>query len=233
MAGGHDHPPRINNLKGIERQLYALKPARLCFKPQRLVEVRTFNPNPPARIASLQTEASITSWASVAIMFSCILLFFAHQDSHDYYQVRRCVLRGGDPERSGSFIGLCGCCIVVAAICQFLAYTQNQRDVMAEYVEQREGQYFLRGSRVSLDSIVYGFVDGESPETIQENFPTLTLEQIYGTITFYLAHRSAIEEYLKVKRFEYEEARASQPPISSHLRARLEEARANATAPQS
>ncbi|HXB68390.1 MAG TPA: DUF433 domain-containing protein [Candidatus Acidoferrales bacterium] len=49
-----------------------------------------------------------------------------------------------------------------------------------EYVEQREENYFIRGSRVSLDSVVYGFLDGESPETIRDNFPTLSLEAIYG-----------------------------------------------------
>jgi hypothetical protein len=35
MAGGQGRPRKINNLKGIERQLYALKPARLCFKPHK------------------------------------------------------------------------------------------------------------------------------------------------------------------------------------------------------
>jgi len=49
----------------------------------------------------------------------------------------------------------------------------------AEYIEPREEHYFVRGSRVSLDSLVYGFLQGESPETIRENFPTLSLEQVY------------------------------------------------------
>jgi hypothetical protein len=37
---------------------------------------------------------------------------------------------------------------------------------MKEYVEEREGCYYVTDSRVSLDSIVYAFRRGESPETI-------------------------------------------------------------------
>ena len=55
-----------------------------------------------------------------------------------------------------------------------------------DYVEQRDGGYYVAGARVSLDSIVYAFRGGESPETIQQSFPSLTLEQVYGAITFYL-----------------------------------------------
>src|ERR1022692_133457 len=52
--------------------------------------------------------------------------------------------------------------------------------MVADYVEQREGCYFVRGSRVSLDSIVYGFNEGGSPETIRDNFPSLSVEQVRG-----------------------------------------------------
>ena len=58
-----------------------------------------------------------------------------------------------------------------------------------EYIEQREGGYYVAGTRVSLDSIVYAFRGGESPETIQQNFPSLTLEQVYGAIAFYLGRQ--------------------------------------------
>jgi len=64
----------------------------------------------------------------------------------------------------------------------------------AEYVEPRNGGYYLKGTRVPLDSIVYSVKDGESPETIRQNFPSLTLEQVYGAITFYLWQKA--REYL-------------------------------------
>src|SRR2546421_13089292 len=67
-----------------------------------------------------------------------------------------------------------------------------------QYVEKRDGGYWIAGTRVSLDSIVLAFLDGLSPETIvAECFPILTLEQVYGAITYYLAHRAYIESYLQ------------------------------------
>ena len=66
------------------------------------------------------------------------------------------------------------------------------------YVEQREKGYWISGSRVSLESVVFAFLDGLSPETIaSECFPVLTLEQVYGAITYYLSHRQAVDAYLK------------------------------------
>lgn len=58
-----------------------------------------------------------------------------------------------------------------------------------ECVEQRDGAYYVRGSRVSLDSVTYAFLRGESPEGIVDSFPTLTLEQVFRAVAFYLANR--------------------------------------------
>ena len=64
------------------------------------------------------------------------------------------------------------------------------------YVEQREVGYRVAGTRVSLDSIVYAFLAGQTAESIAQSFPILSLEQVYGSIAFYLANRSAIDAYL-------------------------------------
>ena len=72
------------------------------------------------------------------------------------------------------------------------------------YVEQRDGGYWLLGTRVSLDSIVYRFLEGLSPESIAECFPVLTLEQIYGAITYYLGHRATIDAYLRAHDADYD-----------------------------
>ena len=53
---------------------------------------------------------------------------------------------------------------------------------MSAYIEQREGGYYVAGTRVSLDSLVYSFRNGKSPQTIQQQFPSLSLEQVYGAI---------------------------------------------------
>ena len=77
------------------------------------------------------------------------------------------------------------------------------------YVEQRDGGYYVAGERVSLDSLVYAFRRGASPESIRRSFPVLTLEQVYGAITFYLAHREEIDRYLEAQEKDYEAQRAA------------------------
>jgi len=71
-----------------------------------------------------------------------------------------------------------------------------------DYVEQRDGGYWIKGTRISLDSIVYAFKRGAAPETIRRSFPLLTLEEVYGAITFYLAHETEIDEYLQSSEVE-------------------------------
>ena len=93
------------------------------------------------------------------------------------------------------------------------------------YVEKRNGGYYLLGSRVSLESVVYQFLDGASPESIMKSFPSLTLEQIYGAITFYLANRSEMDAYLAESEKLWEEARKNQDPLSADLQRRLARAR--------
>mgnify|MGYP001561192075 CR=1 FL=1 len=75
------------------------------------------------------------------------------------------------------------------------------------YIEQRDGAYIVSGSRVSLDSIVYAFPSGQSAETIAQAFPVLNLEQVYGAITYYLAHRDGVNRYLQDRQQDVEAAR--------------------------
>ena len=56
------------------------------------------------------------------------------------------------------------------------------------YVDEHDDGYWVTGTRVSLDSVVYAFKNGQTPETIRRAFPVLTLEEVYGAITFYLRH---------------------------------------------
>jgi uncharacterized protein (DUF433 family) len=65
------------------------------------------------------------------------------------------------------------------------------------FVETHDGGYWVSGTRVSLDSIVYAFRQGYAPETIRRSFPVLTLEEVYGAITFYLGHETEIDDYMK------------------------------------
>jgi uncharacterized protein (DUF433 family) len=94
-----------------------------------------------------------------------------------------------------------------------------------DYVVQREGGYYIAGTRVSLDLLVYAFRGGESPETIQQNFPSLTLEQVYGAIAFYLGHQAEVDANIQQGE---QEIRRLVPPFSirkPEAYARLQRAR--------
>lgn len=102
-----------------------------------------------------------------------------------------------------------------------------------EYVVRCEGAYRVAESRVSLDSVVYAFRRGASPESIQRSFPSLTLEQIYGAITFYLAHQEEIDQYLLAGEVEFEKLRAASRDSHAELYARLDRVRKDALTPHS
>ncbi len=101
-----------------------------------------------------------------------------------------------------------------------------------EYVERRDDTYYLTGSRVSMASIVYEYRDGSAPETIRQNFPTLSLEQIHGAIAFYLGHRKEVEAYLRILEAKWDELESAAKPVSPELQQRIEEARKRLLAEQ-
>jgi hypothetical protein len=71
-----------------------------------------------------------------------------------------------------------------------------------------------------LESVIYAFREGLSPETIAvECFSTLTLEQVYGSIAFYLSNRTAVDAYLAKmeKEFEDFEERNNDPEFSRKM----------------
>ena len=94
-----------------------------------------------------------------------------------------------------------------------------------EYVQERDGGYYVAGTRVSLDSIVQCFNEGLSPEAILEEFDTLTLAQVFGAITFYLENQPAIDAYRMRRNQRFEAVRRSSAPLPAELRERLDTAR--------
>jgi len=94
-----------------------------------------------------------------------------------------------------------------------------------EYVEEREGDFYVAGSRVSLASIIYEFRDGASPETIRHDFPSLSLAQVYGSIAFYLSHPEESEAYLERLNWKWEELRRKGQPPGAELQKKIDRAR--------
>ena len=95
----------------------------------------------------------------------------------------------------------------------------------SEYIEERNGGYYIAGTRISLDSVVYSFERGNSPESIQESFPLLKLAQIYGAIAFYLDHQPEIRQYLEQKELRIQESSIPLSEANPELWSRLQRAR--------
>ena len=80
-------------------------------------------------------------------------------------------------------------------------------------------------TRNILVLLSYAFKRGAAPESIQRAFPLLTLEEIYGAITFYLAHVQDIDTYLAQAEAEFAvqasalnaAARTTNPALSNVL----------------
>lgn len=57
-------------------------------------------------------------------------------------------------------------------------------------------------TRVTLDTVVYAFLDGATAEDIAQRYPSLDLGDIYAVLGYYLRHRSEVESYLRKRRTE-------------------------------
>lgn len=101
-----------------------------------------------------------------------------------------------------------------------------------EYIEERNGGYYIAGTRISLDSVVYSFERGNSPEAIQKEFPLLRLPQIYGAIAFYLDHQAEIRRYLESEERRIQESSVPLSEADPELWRRLQRVREELSKPR-
>lgn len=85
---------------------------------------------------------------------------------------------------------------------------------------------------MTLDSIVREFKDGATPEQIQEDYPSVTLSDIYLVVAYYLQHSRAVEDYLNAQAQAAREVRREvESRIDTRgLRERLRQRHSQATA---
>jgi len=69
----------------------------------------------------------------------------------------------------------------------------------------------LKGHRIGIETILWDHLElGLSAEEIALRYPTLSLEQIYATLTYYWRNREEIERYLRSIDQEMERRRQEQ-----------------------
>ncbi len=84
----------------------------------------------------------------------------------------------------------------------------------------------LKGTRVGIETILRDYLEvGLFPEQIASRYRTLSLEQVYATLTYYWHNREAVDAYLRQVDDELERQRSAQEahptPAIQRLRALL------------
>ena len=90
----------------------------------------------------------------------------------------------------------------------------------------------VSGTRLTLDTIVGAFKRGATAEEIAQDYPPVSLPDVYAVIAYYLRHRDEVEDYLATRATEHAElrreveARPEYQDLRERLLARLDKARA-------
>ncbi len=85
----------------------------------------------------------------------------------------------------------------------------------------------VKGTRIGIETVLWDYKAGASPEEIVLRYPTLSLEQVHATIAYYLHRREAVEDYLRrsVEEWSLSVPGRADENFLSDLRGRLEEQR--------
>ena len=70
-----------------------------------------------------------------------------------------------------------------------------------------DGVVRVGGTRVSLDTVIFAFKEGSTPEEIVQQYTTLDLAHVYAVITYYLQRQSEVEAYLDGRRTQRNDIR--------------------------
>lgn len=95
----------------------------------------------------------------------------------------------------------------------------------------------IKGHRIGIDDVLKYYLQGYAPEQILAELPSLGLEKIYATITYYLHNRTEMDAYLRRlndwREQHYQAGRSQEPtPMAQRLRVlKAERARQQASLP--
>ena len=70
-----------------------------------------------------------------------------------------------------------------------------------------DGVVRVRGTRVTLETVVAAFIDGATAEEIAQQYPSVSLADIYQVIGYYLRHSTELEPYFAQRLYTIAETR--------------------------
>jgi uncharacterized protein (DUF433 family) len=103
----------------------------------------------------------------------------------------------------------------------------NLPEIMALPLKADENDtVYISGTRVTLDTLIARYQQGDTPEAIHKGFPGVPLSDIYSVVAYYLAHQEEVDTYLEQRDKEAERIRqnweARNPtPSKAELMARM------------
>ena len=85
------------------------------------------------------------------------------------------------------------------------------------------GTVRVGGTRVTLQTLLASFLDGDTPEQIVQDFDTLKLADVYAVIAYNLKNRAAVDAYLEDERKQGADVRRKMETVfdQAGLRERL------------
>lgn len=87
----------------------------------------------------------------------------------------------------------------------------------------------IKGTRVGIETILDDYLNGVSPEEIAARYRSVSLEQVYATITYYLRNKPAVDAYLARWRAycdsSWENWQRTSAPFVQEMRSRMHHVR--------
>lgn len=72
-----------------------------------------------------------------------------------------------------------------------------------------QGVVLVSGTRVPLETVIWAFSQGATPEEIAQDFPTLSLANVYSVVAYYLSNRDEVDAYVATQSARSAEVRAA------------------------
>ena len=94
----------------------------------------------------------------------------------------------------------------------------------------------INGTRIGIESVLYEFIHrARTPEEIADRYRTVTLEQVYATILYYLHNQETVSAYIAdwlefSRKAREEQAKHPPPGVARLLKLKAERAAAKAIA---
>ena len=101
-----------------------------------------------------------------------------------------------------------------------------------DHIERRENGFYIVGSRVPIDRIVWEYPNGEDPAAIQSHYPTLSLDQVDGALAFYRSHKDEVDRAIAERKLA-EDAYIAAHPAPPEVKEKFERMRRQMASPRS